>query len=283
MNLVIVSGTSGAGKSVALKVLEDLGYYCVDNLPLNLLPALIESLRGDVFKVAVSIDIRNLPEDEAALPEELEWLPDDITKTILYLDADQSILLRRFSESRRLHPLSRHTNRSLEEALELERKRLMPLTALADLRIDTSGLSIHQLAELVRERILGKKEGPLILVFESFGFKHGLPKDADYVFDVRFLPNPHWIPELKPLTGLDQPVKDFFTSEPDVLRLVLQLDGLLDSWLPLLERNNRAYVTVAIGCTGGQHRSVYIAEQLAERFAARGKDVQRQHRDIKPA
>ncbi|MED5523621.1 MAG: RNase adapter RapZ [Pseudomonadota bacterium] len=281
MNLVIVSGTSGAGKSVALKVLEDLGYYCVDNLPLNLLPALLETLKEDVRKVAVSIDIRNLPEAEEALAQELDWLPDNINRTVLYLDADQQVLLRRFSETRRLHPLSRHQNRSLEDALELERRRLMPLADIADLRIDTSDISIHQLADLVRERILGKKEGPLMLVFESFGFKHGLPKDADYVFDVRFLPNPHWIPELKPLTGKDQPVKDFFASEVEVARVVMQLDNLLESWLPQLERNNRAYVTVAVGCTGGQHRSVFIAEQLAERFESRGRDVQRKHRDMK--
>ncbi|WP_115720031.1 RNase adapter RapZ [Gallaecimonas mangrovi] len=284
MNLVIVSGTSGAGKSVALKVLEDLGYYCVDNLPLNLLPALLETLRSDVQKVAVSVDIRNLPEDKGDdAPAELEQLASGIHRTLLYLDADQSILLRRFSETRRLHPLSRHQNRSLEDALELERKRLTPLADMADLRIDTSEMSIHQLSDMVRERILGKKEGPLMLVFESFGFKHGLPKDADYVFDVRFLPNPHWIPELKPLTGLDQPVKDFFASEPDVARLIMQIDNLLESWLPQLERNNRAYVTVAVGCTGGQHRSVFITEQLAERFAGRGRDVQRKHRDMKGA
>ncbi|EKE71492.1 RNase adapter RapZ [Gallaecimonas xiamenensis] len=281
MNLVIVSGTSGAGKSVALKVLEDLGYYCVDNLPLNLLPALMETLRDDVRKVAVSIDIRNLPEAEEDLTQELDWLPDDISKLVLYLDADQSVLLRRFSETRRLHPLSRLSNRSLEDALELERKRLLPLCGIADLRMDTSDMSIHQLAELIRERILGKKEGPLVMVFESFGFKHGLPKDADYVFDVRFLPNPHWVPELKPLTGKDQQVKDFFAAEQDVARVLAQLDGLLESWLPQLERNNRAYVTVAIGCTGGQHRSVFIAEQLADRFESRGRDVQRKHRDMK--
>lgn len=283
MNLVIVSGTSGAGKSVALKVLEDLGYYCVDNLPLNLLPGLVATLRNEVMKVAVSIDIRNLPTEEHALTEELDWLPEDIERVVLYLDAEQSVLLRRFSETRRLHPLSRLTHSSLEEALTLERKRLAPLSAMADLHIDTSDKSIHQLAEVVRERILGKKEGPLILIFESFGFKAGLPKDADYVFDVRFLPNPHWVPELKPLTGLDQAVQDFFAGEADVLRLIIQLEGLLESWLPQLERNNRAYVTVAIGCTGGQHRSVFVAEQLAERFIRKGHTVKSRHRDIMPA
>ncbi len=282
MKLVIVSGTSGAGKSVALRVLEDLGYYCVDNLPLPLLQALLESLRGQVAQVAVSIDIRNLPEDEAGLDEELDWLPTDIKGTIIYLDADKQVLLKRFSETRRLHPLSRIANRSLEDALDLERQRLEPLAEKAHLRIDSSSLSIHQLAEIVRERVLGKKEGPLILVFESFGFKHGIPKDADYVFDVRFLPNPHWVPELKSLTGRDKPVQDFLQAEAEVNRLVMQLDSFLDSWLPLLERNNRAYVTVAIGCTGGQHRSVYVAEQLAARFDAKGKDVQLRHRELWP-
>ncbi|WP_341502880.1 RNase adapter RapZ [Gallaecimonas sp. GXIMD4217] len=280
MKLVIVSGTSGAGKSVALRVLEDLGYYCVDNLPLPLLQALIESLRGQVEQVAVSIDIRNLPEDVTGLDEELEWIPSDLKSTIIYLDADEQVLLKRFSETRRLHPLSRGSRCSLEDALRLERQRLEPLAEKAQLRIDSSSLSIHQLAELVRERVLGKKEGPLILVFESFGFKHGIPKDADYVFDVRFLPNPHWVPELKPLTGQDKPVQDFLAAEPEVTRLVMQLDGFLDSWLPHLERNNRAYVTVAIGCTGGQHRSVYVAEQLAARFDTKGKDVQLRHREL---
>ena len=279
MKLIIVSGRSGSGKSVALRVLEDLGYYCVDNIPINLLPALTHTVINDYENVAVSLDVRNLPKDPQDIPEIIEYLPSAVDVTTLYLDADDNDLIRRFSETRRLHPLIKK-NIALDQAIALEKELLVPISVNADLYINTSQLSPHQLADLVRERILGKKTGSMVLVFESFGFKHGIPADADYVFDARFLPNPFWEKELKPYTGLDQPVKDFLASQPIVTKFIWQINSFMMTWLPHLERNNRSYVTIAIGCTGGKHRSVYIAELLTENFRKEQKDVQTHHRDI---
>ena len=279
MKLIIVSGRSGSGKSVALRILEDLGYYCVDNIPINLLPALTHTVINDYENVAVSLDVRNLPNDPKDIPEIIEYLPSAIDVTTLYLDADDNDLIRRFSETRRLHPLIKK-NLALDQAIALEKELLLPISVNADLFINTSQLSPHQLADLVRERILGKKTGAMVLVFESFGFKHGIPTDADYVFDARFLPNPFWEKELKPYTGLEQPVKDFLSSQPIVTKFVWQINSFMMTWLPHLERNNRSYVTIAIGCTGGKHRSVYIAELLANNFRKEQKDVQTRHRDL---
>ncbi len=278
MKLIIISGRSGSGKSVALRALEDLGYYCVDNIPVNLLPALTHTVADEYEQVAVSIDVRNLPKDPSELVEILDYLPESWTVTIVYIDAGDDMLLKRFSETRRLHPLSR-LNKSLSDAIQTEKDLLAPIAERADLNIDTDSLSIHQLAELIRERILGKKSSRLVLVFESFGFKHGIPKDADYVFDARFLPNPHWEPDLKHLTGLDTPVQVFLSSQPIVTKFIWQIQNLITTWLPHLERNNRSYVTVAIGCTGGQHRSVYVAESLAKNFRETHPDVQIRHRE----
>ncbi len=279
MKLIIVSGRSGSGKSVALRVLEDLGYYCVDNIPVNLLPALTHTVINDYENVAVSLDVRNLPKDPKDIVEIIEYLPNAVEVTTLFLDADEKELIRRFSETRRLHPLIKE-NIALDQAISLEKKLLTPISTNADLYINTSQLSPHQLADLVRERILGKKTGNMVLVFESFGFKHGIPADADYVFDARFLPNPHWEEELKPYNGLEQPVKDFLASQPIVTKFVWQINSFMMTWLPHLERNNRSYVTIAIGCTGGKHRSVYIAELLANNFRKEQKDVQTHHRDL---
>lgn len=282
MKLIIVSGRSGSGKSVALRVLEDLGYYCVDNIPINLLPALTHTVINDYENVAVSLDVRNLPKDPKDIPEIIDYLPSAVDVTTLYLDADDNDLVRRFSETRRLHPLIKK-NIALDQAIALEKELLIPISIKADLLINTSQLSPHQLADLVRERILGKKTGNMVLVFESFGFKHGIPTDADYVFDARFLPNPFWEKELKPYTGVEQPVKDFLASQPIVTKFVWQINSFMMTWLPHLERNNRSYVTIAIGCTGGKHRSVYIAELLASNFRKEQKDVQIHHRDLEKA
>ena len=279
MKLLVVSGRSGSGKSVALRVMEDLGYYCVDNIPVNLLPTLANAVMGQYERVAVSIDVRNLPQDPDELTDILSYLPHKVDLTILYLDADHTSLIKRFSETRRLHPLS-HQAMSLDEAISREQQLLDPISSRADLYIDTTELNIHQLAELLRERILGQKTGRLVMLFESFGFKYGIPKEADYVFDARFLPNPHWEPALKPLTGLDQPVKDYLASEAIVGKYIWQINSFISSWLPHLERNNRSYLTIAIGCTGGQHRSVYIAECLAESYRSQREDVQIRHREL---
>lgn len=279
MKLIIISGRSGSGKSVALRALEDLGYYCVDNIPVNLLPTLTHTVVDEYDQVAVSIDVRNLPKDPADLVEILDYMPDTWDMTIVYIDASDDILVKRFSETRRLHPLTK-LNKSLSQAIKAESGLLAPIAERADLYIDTDGFSIHQLAELIRERILGKKSSRLVLVFESFGFKHGIPKDADYVFDARFLPNPHWEPDLKHLTGLDVPVENFLGSQPIVPKFILQIQNLIATWLPHLERNNRSYVTVAIGCTGGQHRSVFVAQSLAKIFEEIHPDVQIRHREL---
>ena len=281
MKLIVVSGRSGSGKTIALRVLEDLGYYCVDNLPVTLLPQLVNETRGRHDQLAVSIDVRNMPEQSGDIENLLGQIrqASDIEYSSIFTDADNATLIRRYGESRRLHPLSRK-HLSLDQAILQETHLLAPLSSTADLRIDTSTLSIHDLSEQICERILGRKEKELVLVFESFGFKHGTPKDADFVFDARFLPNPHWVPELRPLTGLDGPVRDYLQAQPDVMLYSQQIDTLLSNWLPHLERNNRSYVTVAIGCTGGQHRSVFITEQLAASFRARNKTVQVRHRTL---
>ncbi len=276
MKLIIISGRSGSGKSIALRSLEDLGYYCVDNIPVNLLPTLTHAVADEYQQVAVSIDVRNLPKDPTELEEILDYLPSSWEMTILYLDASDDMLVKRFSETRRLHPLSRQ-NQSLAEAIQAESRMLAPVIERADLYIDTDKLSLHQLAELIRERILGKKSSRLVLVLESFGFKYGIPKDADYVFDARFLPNPHWEPDLKHLTGVDVEVQLFLGSKPLVTKFIWQIQNLIATWLPHLERNNRSYVTIAIGCTGGQHRSVYVAEELAKNFKTTHPDVQIRH------
>jgi UPF0042 nucleotide-binding protein len=279
MKLIIVSGRSGSGKSVALRVLEDLGYYCVDNIPINLLPALTHTVINDYDTVAVSLDVRNLPEDPNDITEIIAYLPKAVDVNTLFLDADDNDLIRRFSETRRLHPLIRK-DMALDQAIALEKILLEPISINADLYINTSQLTPHQLADLVRERILGKKTGTMVLVFESFGFKHGIPVDADYVFDARFLPNPFWEKSLKGKTGIDLEVKDFLASQAIVTKFIWQINSFMLTWLPHLERNNRSYITIAIGCTGGKHRSVYIAEMLAKNFTKVRDDIQTHHRDI---
>lgn len=276
MQLIIMSGRSGSGKSVALKVLEDLGYYCVDNMPVTLIPQFI-STQQHSDKVAVSIDIRNLPTTPDEITQVLDSFDQEIDLSLFFLEADEHELIKRFSETRRLHPLSKD-QLSLTQAITKEAEILAPIRAHADKVINTTQLSIHNLSETIQQLVNGKDCRQLIMVFESFGFKHGLPTDADYVFDVRFLPNPHWIPALRPLTGLDEPIQNFLANEKDVVALQQQITQFLETWLPALERNNRSYVTIGIGCTGGQHRSVYIAQQLGEYFQTIGQKVHIRHR-----
>lgn len=278
MELIIISGRSGSGKSVALRVLEDLGYYCVDNIPVNLLPSLVRSVSDNYDKIAVSIDVRNLPKEQQEFNDILEYLPGFASPTLFYLDSDDQTLIKRFSETRRLHPLSLDSL-PLDLAIKQEKILLDVLITRADFMIDTTDLSVHQLAESIREKILGKKDKKLIITFMSFGFKHGIPKEADYVFDARFLPNPHWEPDLKPLTGLDQPVKDYLASHSIVQKFTWQIQTFVQTWLPHLERNNRSYLTIAIGCTGGQHRSVYLAQTIGESFAKSHANVKIRHRE----
>ncbi|OCG05561.1 RNase adapter RapZ [Gilliamella apis] len=279
MILLIVSGRSGSGKSIALRALEDMGFYCVDNIPIALLPQLAESLKDNNIPVAVSLDIRNLPDNFDFNHDVLQRLPSSVTPEIIFFDCSRNTLIRRYSETRRIHPLT-NQKYSLEEAIDLEEAYLEPLKSHASLMINTDNLSVHELSTILRTRVLGKKERELTMIFESFGFKHGLPVDADFVFDVRFLPNPHWDISLRPLTGLDEPVKNYLLKHDEVTNFIYQTANYLQQWLPMLEKNNRSYLTIAIGCTGGQHRSVFIAEQLAEFFKAQNKQVQIRHRTL---
>ena len=279
MEIIIISGRSGAGKSVALRALEDSGYYCVDNIPLDLLPQLTDILSQSQSSVAISLDIRNIPNSVNPLEQTLNTLQKYHQLKIIFLEADRGTLIRRYSDSRRLHPLSLK-DLSLEAAIDEEYRYLEPLIQHANFIIDTTHLSTHTLAERLREFLRGNSDKELKIIVESFGFKYGIPLDADYVFDVRFLPNPHWDPTLRPMTGLDAPVAEFLNSHTQVNEFIYLTRNYIDTWLPMLEKNNRSYLTIAIGCTGGKHRSVYIAQQLGEYFQAKGKIVQIQHKSL---
>ncbi len=282
--LVIVTGLSGSGKSIALHTLEDLGYYCIDNLPLFLLEELARGLNdsadGAFAKVAVGIDARNQPERLGALPELIAALcHGDFECRILYLEAQTETLIKRFSETRRKHPLTR-VERSLAEAIELERKLLEPILAEADMRVDTTRTNVHQLRDLVRVRLGNDTPHKVSILLQSFGYKHGVPQDVDFVLDVRCLPNPHWQPDLRPLTGLDAEVARFLEETPEFGRMRADLMDFFDRWIPCFEVEGRTYLTIAIGCTGGQHRSVYMGEQLKRHFEAGGRKVIVRHREL---
>lgn len=283
MRLIIVSGRSGSGKSTALGVLEDNGFYCIDNLPAGLLPSLLEQANQHLGKslLAVSIDARNLPSHLERFPDLLHSIRQDpnIHTDVLYLDADELTLLKRFSETRRRHPLTSEI-RALAEAIQDEALLLKPLADLADLRIDTSKLNLHQLRDMLRLQLLNRTEPGTAFLIESFGFKRGVPVEADLVFDVRCLPNPYWRLDLREYSGLDRPVIDYLTAQPEVEELYQDTFNYLEKWLPRFAANNRAYVTVAIGCTGGQHRSVYLAERLGQALKKSLKNVQVRHREL---
>ena len=282
-SLLIVTGMSGGGKSVALKTLEDLGFYCVDNLPAELLPEFVRAAahpeRAEQ-KLAVGIDMRNRG-DLGNLPE---WLSAvgamGLEPQLVFFDAADPALLRRYSETRRRHPLT-HLGLALADAISLERQALKPLRSLADLVVDTSELNVHQLRHRVITELGLSQDSSLSLLFESFAYRRGLPADADFVFDARSLPNPHWEPRLKPLSGRDQEVRDYFLAQPQVGEYLAHVAGFLDTWLPRMQSNTRSYVTVAVGCSGGRHRSVYLAEALAAHARDGGwTDVATFHREL---
>jgi len=283
VRLVIVSGLSGSGKSVALHTLEDLGYYCIDNLPAGLLSVLAQELSlaaTPVENAAVGIDARNLPQALQQFSQVLDQLKQvGISSEILFLTCETETLIKRFSETRRRHPLS-NSGAALAEAVEQERALLEPIAQRADLFIDTSQTNIHQLRDLVLSRVARENRNRLSLLFESFGYKHGIPRDADFVFDARCLPNPHWQPELRPLSGHDKVVVQYLESEPQVAAMHEQLRGFLEQWIPAFEACNRSYLTIAIGCTGGQHRSVYLIERLAHHFQSHYPNVVTRHREL---
>lgn len=284
MKLIIVSGLSGSGKSIALNTLEDLDYYCIDNLPVGMLRAFAEQMIGDWGRnrsdYAVGIDARNSSQDLDHFPKLLRELRAlDIDCTVFFLQSETSILLKRFSETRRKHPLT-GKNTALADAIKLERALLDPVAGDADLFIDTSSTTVHQLRDLIRDRVALDQPNAMSLLFQSFGYKHGIPSDADFVFDVRCLPNPHWEAELRPFTGRDQPVIEYLEHQAPVANMLQQLKDLLDQWIPCFENENRSYMTVAVGCTGGQHRSVYMVERLASHFREYRANVMVRHREL---
>lgn len=282
MKLVVISGRSGAGKGTALNVLEDIGFFCIDNLPAGLIPDLVARTRvGEPEtsrQIAVSVDARNFPSQLRRLPEILDELPpDQVECEIIFLDAENKTLVKRFSETRRRHPLG-SSDVPLIDALEQEKDLLDPIASRADLAIDTTDLTLHQLRDLVRRRI-AQTDHQMSLLFESFGFRNGVPVDVDFVFDVRCLPNPHWDLELRPFTGQDPQIIEFLDAQPLANQMFEDLVGFLDRWLPHFRENNRSYMTVGIGCTGGKHRSVYLAERLGRHYSDTISNVQVRHRE----
>jgi RNase adapter protein RapZ len=283
-SLIIVSGMSGSGKSIALHTFEDLDFYCVDNLPAELLPDFVRGATGKNDlppKLAVGIDVRNRNTDLSKLPS---WLsqagalgPDP---KLVFFDANDDVLLKRYAETRRRHPLS-HLGLTLADAIALERRILKPLRAQADIVIDTSELNVHQMRRRVIADLNLNADRPVSLLFESFAYRRGVPADADFVFDARCLPNPHWDARLRPLSGRDREVREYLDAQSEVNEYVAQITAFLDTWMPRIQADTRSYITVAFGCTGGKHRSVYLAETLAAHARTHGwRDVATHHREL---
>ena len=282
MQLIIVTGLSGSGKSIVLKALEDSGYYCIDNLPATLLPQISQHLGAEGSgatqqnRVAISIDTRSAALE--TLPDNIEQLKTQgITVQVIFLESNVETLVKRFSETRRRHPLSDEKT-TLAESIQHERDLLAKLADIGH-RIDTSDLSANTLRSWVKDFIAQDQSG-LTLLFASFGFKHGIPLDADFVFDVRSLPNPHYDPRLRPLTGKDEPVKSFLDGQQSVRAMYDDIRNFVERWLPSFVQDNRSYLTIAIGCTGGQHRSVYFAEELGQYFRNEQQKVLIRHREL---
>ena len=284
MQLIIISGRSGSGKSTALHQLEDEGYYCIDNLPVALLPSLVQEASGEQFQhfqgTAVCIDARNARKDLENFTAILDSLPDSVHTQILFLDAQDTTLIKRYSETRRRHPLSSEIT-SLAEAIDKERQLLEAIAGNASLALDTSQMTIYELRDTIKQRLLGTTAGTMSILVQSFGFKRGVPADADLVFDVRMLPNPHWVKELRPQNGLDEEVQSFLESQPMTTELYGDICHYLDSWLPRYRDSNRSYMTVALGCTGGQHRSVYLADRLFRHYREQFPSIHIRHRELR--
>lgn len=281
MHVVIISGMSGAGKSQALATLEDQGYYCIDNLPLEFLEDVFKTERLlKREKIAIGIDVRGGKQYLATFPETAANLKAKFKTDVIYLYAGKSVLIKRYDETRRKHPLSDKIT-TLRDAIIQEYEVLGPIREIADLQIDTSNMDIYKLATLIKSRISNASQQSLSIVFQSFGFKYGTPRDSDYLFDVRCLPNPYWVPELRSFTGLEEPVKAWLSSQELVKKMEDDLCQMLDHWIPHFIENQRAYLTVSIGCTGGHHRSVFLVEKLAEYFRKQNKpNIIVQHREL---
>jgi UPF0042 nucleotide-binding protein len=282
--VVLVTGLSGSGKSIALHALEDTGYYCIDNLPVSLFEALVRDITQQPARArgltAVGIDARSPQAELNRLPALIKRLRDHgVDCEIVFLDAEDQVLIQRFSETRRRHPLT-EDGRTLEQAISLERQTLEPLLDLTRLNIDTTRTTLHELREIIRARVGERESGEMSIMLQSFGFKHGVPRNADFVFDARCLPNPHWQPDLRPYTGREQPVADFLGPDLQVRAMLSQISEFLTHWIPCFEREGRSYLTIAVGCTGGQHRSVYLVEQLAKFLEKQGRSVVSSHREL---
>ena len=277
MQLILITGLSGSGKSVALAVMEDAGFYCVDNLPVNMIGNLVETLRASgTERVALTIDVRT-GEAITELPELVTLLRNDgVEVRVMFLEAKAETLIKRYSETRRRHPLAA-SGLTLPECIAREKELVSGLSDMAH-HIDTSDLAPNTLRAWVKDFAAAPVSG-LTLLFESFGFKHGIPLDADFVFDVRCLPNPYYDPQLRPLTGCDAPVAEFLRATPDAMHMLEDINRFITDWLPAFERDNRSYLTVAIGCTGGRHRSVFFVETLSARFRERTRTLAR-HREL---
>ncbi|WP_075187256.1 RNase adapter RapZ [Teredinibacter haidensis] len=284
MRLLILSGRSGSGKSSALHLLEDEGFTCIDNLPANLLPALIEQIGDRISseeqRFAIGIDARNIYGDLSKLAELIDSSGIERSEyQIVFLDSSREILLKRFSETRRRHPLSDEFI-GLNEAISREKSILQPIAAAADVTIDTSHLSLHELRSAIKHIVVGSDTKGMALMFKSFGYKYGVPVDVDFVFDVRCLPNPYWSTQLRDHTGLEPPVISFLDAENEVEEMYNDILQFVRKWIPHFESNNRSYLTVAIGCTGGWHRSVYMCERLAKTLKGDYTNVQTRHRQL---
>jgi UPF0042 nucleotide-binding protein len=280
--MVLLTGLSGAGKTVALRAFEDLGFYCVDNLPTGLLPswyrALTDGGRGALTGIAVGVDVRSQGDLEQ-MPEALSRLAEaGADAELVFLESSDTVLLKRYAYTRRRHPLS-ESGLSLRDALAEERRRLRPLRAIANRSIDTSETNVHQLRRRIATEYGAATPG-LTLMFESFAYGRGLPPDSDFIFDARCLPNPHWDPRLRPFSGRDEPVREFLGGQALVVQYLTDVQRFLDVWLPRFESEDKGYLTVAIGCTGGRHRSVYLAERLAEHYRASREQVLTFHREL---
>jgi UPF0042 nucleotide-binding protein len=281
MHLVIASGMSGAGKSQALHTLEDQGYYCIDNLPLELFESAFETERLlKQKKIAIGIDIRSGKKYLEMLPEMVSKLKRRFKTDVIYLYAGKSVLIKRYDETRRRHPIT-DSNTTLREAILKEYDLIAPVREIADIQIDTSNTDIYELASLIKKRVCNSQQQLLSLMFQSFGFKYGTPRDSDYLFDVRCLPNPYWITELREHTGLEKEVISWLSSQELVKKMEQDLAGFIEQWIPHMIASQRAYLTISIGCTGGHHRSVYLTEKLAKYFKKSYKNsVIVQHRDL---
>ncbi|MGB5329704.1 MAG: RNase adapter RapZ [Gammaproteobacteria bacterium] len=284
MKLIIVSGLSGSGKTVALHTLEDAGYYCIDNLPLSMLPELVDKLINSSPQpydlVAIAVDARSRVDNSDRFEEIMRLMgKHPLEFKVLFLTSDTSRLLKRFSETRRKHPLSRE-GLPLADAIQQEKKLLEDIHANADIAIDSSNLNVHELRQLIIDRLVSQSTSEMGILIQSFGFKNGVPADADFVFDVRCLPNPHWEKDLKPLTGRDQAVVEYLQNYPEVEEMFASIYNFLIDWIPRFEKENRSYMTISIGCTGGQHRSVYLAERIVAAFKPARDNLSIRHRDL---